>query len=252
MNKRASFLSAVLLIAALLAGCGGAAAGRDAPSPSPTASPEPSPSPAPVSEEAAEAPAEGDGIDANAQRLADIKTAIRERKQGKYGMLPIYGRDVNDGTYDILVDSSSPFFRITAAQLIVRDGEMFGRFTIPSMSYLWVYPGTRKEADAVSQSKWYSFEEVDHQTVFTLPVEALDKPIDCAAYSKARKKWYDRTLVFYASSLPEDALKVELPDYEMIEAALNAFDLEGVEEILSAPKPAAQSVAQVPTVVTEM
>ena len=86
---------------------------------------------------------------------------------------------------------------------------------------------------------------MDHQTVFTLPVEALDKPIDCAAYSKARKKWYDRTLVFYASSLPEDALKVELPDYEMIEAALNAFDLEGVEEILSAPMPAAQSAAQV-------
>ena len=245
MKKRASILWAVLLIAALLAGCGGTAVGKEAPSPSPSVSPEPAAPAVPTAEEAeAETPAEGDGIDPNAQRLADIKTAIREQKQGKYGMLPIYGRDVNDGVYDIHADSSSPFFRITQAQLIVKDGEMSGRITIPSMSYLWVYPGTRKEADAASQSRWYGFEEVDHQTVFTFPVEALDKPLDCAAYSKARKKWYDRTLVFYASSLPEDALKVDLPDYEMIEAALEAFDLEGVEEILSAPRPEAPSAVQ--------
>ena len=38
-----------------------------------------------------------------------------------------------------------------------------------------------------------------------MPVEALDKGIDCAAYSKRKEMWYDRTLVFCASSLPQEA-----------------------------------------------
>ena len=29
---------------------------------------------------------------------------------GKYGMLPVYGRDILDGTYDVEAESSSSFF----------------------------------------------------------------------------------------------------------------------------------------------
>ena len=38
----------------------------------------------------------------------------------------------------------------------------------------------------------------------TVPVEALDQGIPCAAFSK-KEKWYDRTLLFRAGSLPEEA-----------------------------------------------
>ena len=38
-----------------------------------------------------------------------------------------------------------------------------------------------------------------------MPVEALDTGVDCAAFSKKKEKWYDRTLVFRADSLPQDA-----------------------------------------------
>ena len=34
----------------------------------------------------------------------------------------------------------------------------------------------------------------------------------CAAYSKKKHKWYDRDIVFLASSLPEDSLMIELSD----------------------------------------
>lgn len=39
-----------------------------------------------------------------------------------------------------------------------------------------------------------------------VPGEALDKELDCAAFSKKKEKWYDRVLVFRADSLPADAL----------------------------------------------
>ena len=47
-------------------------------------------------------------------------------------------------------------------------------------------------------------------------MEALDIPIDCAAFSRNREKWYDRQILFEAESLPEEAVLVELPDYEAL------------------------------------
>ncbi len=49
-------------------------------------------------------------------------------------------------------------------------------------------------------------EDADGSHHFTVPVEALDKELDCAAFSKKKEKWYDRVLVFRADSLPADAL----------------------------------------------
>ena len=97
------------------------------------------------------------------------------------------------------------------------------------MSYLYVFMGTAKDAIAAKKSEWIDFKEVNKQTVFTIPVEALDKEIDCAAYSKARKKWYDRKIVLDASSLPEGALLIELPDYALIEDALKAYGIDSAK-----------------------
>ena len=36
-------------------------------------------------------------------------------------------------------------------------------------------------------------------------MEALDKPLNCAAFSKKKEKWYDRTILFRADSLPTEA-----------------------------------------------
>ena len=35
-------------------------------------------------------------------------------------------------------------------------------------------------------------------------MEALDVPVDCAAFSKNREKWYDRTLVFRSDLIPAE------------------------------------------------
>jgi hypothetical protein len=180
-----------------------------------------------------------------AQRVADAQTEISTKRAGRYGMVPIYGRDIEDGTYEIKVDSSSPYFRISKATLTVDGDVMTARFTIPSMSYLYVYPGTKKEASNADKATWIGFEEEDHQTTFTFPVPALNAEVDCAAYSKGRKKWYSRILVFDASSLPKEALAFALPDYELIEIALSSYEVVGSEEIKKQRQAAAEALVPV-------
>lgn len=158
------------------------------------------------------------------ERMADAKKEIRTMQVGRYGMTPVYGRDVQDGVYPVTVDSSSPFFKIIAAELTVQGGEMTARITISSTSYLYVYPGTGQEAGKADKSDWTgASSEAGGHSVFVFPVEALNKPLDCAAYSRNRKKWYNRMIVFEAAALPEEALLVDLPDYEVIEKAISAY-----------------------------
>lgn len=165
-----------------------------------------------------------------AGRLQEAKKAIRQKKVGRYGMVPIYPVDIADGTYEIQVESSSTFFKITQAELSVDGESMFAKITISSLSYQYVYMGTAEEAEKEDQSNLIGYEEADGKSTFTIPVEALNKEIDCAAFSKKRQRWYDRTLVFDASCLPKEALKIELPDYELIEMALRAYQVNGSEE----------------------
>ena len=175
------------------------------------------------------------GVDAEYwENVRKIQMYIRGRHAGRYGMTPVYGQDVADGTYEVTVTSNSQYFRIAKAILTVKDGEMTAEITIPSMSYTHVYMGTAKEASKAKDSERIGFQEVDKQTVFTIPVEALNKEINCAALSKARKKWYDRKIVFDASSLPDGAVLIDLPDYDLIENAIKAYgaDNQAAAEIL--------------------
>lgn len=163
--------------------------------------------------------------------VIEIQQDIRHREILKYGMTPIYGRDIIDGTYLVDVVSNSKYFKISEAKLVAKNGKLKAQITIPSMSYLYVYMGTSAEA-AKDEDHWIDFKEVDECTVFTIPVEALNKEIDCAAYSKSRKKWYDRKIVFDASSLPEGACQVPIPDYDLISDAINVYGKDD-EEYLS-------------------
>lgn len=173
------------------------------------------------------------------EHVKNIQMWIRGRHAGKYGMSPVYAQDVKEGTYEVEGTSNSAYFKIAKAELTVKDGKMTAKITIPSMSYLYVFMGTGKEAVAAKKSEWIDFKEVNNQTVFTIPVEALDKEINCAAYSKARKKWYDRKIVFDASTLPKGALLITLPDYSLIEAAVKAYGVDSakVAEILNPEEP---------------
>lgn len=122
------------------------------------------------------------------------------------GMVPIYGNDINNGTYDVTVDSSSSMFSITKCALTVSDGQMTAVMTMSGKGYLYVFMGTGDEAAAADESSFIPFAEDENgDHTFTVPVEALDSGISCAAFSKNKEIWYDRTLLFRADSLPIDA-----------------------------------------------
>lgn len=143
----------------------------------------------------------------------------------KYGMIPISGNQIKDGTYDIEVISSSTFFKVNACKLHVKKGKMKADLILSSHSYLLLYMGSGKEAAAAAASDYIPFvEDKDGNYVFTVPVSNLNEGIACAAFSKARKKWYDRVLVFDAGTLPEGTLPYELPDYDKIDMAVEYYD----------------------------
>ena len=121
-------------------------------------------------------------------------------------MQPINGNQIQDGVYDIKVDSSSSMFNIMDCQLLVQDGNMTAVMTMSGTGYLYLYMGTGEEAVQASEDTYIPYKEnAEGAHTYTVPVEALDKGIACAAFSKNKEKWYDRTLVFRADSLPTGA-----------------------------------------------
>ena len=67
-------------------------------------------------------------------------------------------------------------------------------------------PQSAEEAAAADEADYIPYvENEEGAQTYTLPVEALDQGVPCAAFSKKKEKWYDRTLVFRADSLPDDA-----------------------------------------------
>lgn len=129
-----------------------------------------------------------------------------------YSMTPVYPEDIEEGTYHAETVSSSQFFKITDAEITNKDGRLQALITISSTSYAYVYQGTAEEAAAADRSEWIPADESTGFGRFTIDAEALNKELPCAAYSKKKQKWYDREIVFLASSLPQDAIRIELSD----------------------------------------
>lgn len=159
---------------------------------------------------------------------SDEMTTVDE--VGVEGMFPIYAEDVVDGVYDIEMESSSSMFKVVSCQLTVTDGEMTAVLTMSGTGYLCLYMGTGSEAAQSDISEYISYEENEEgQYTFTVPVEALDQSISCAAFSKNKEKWYDRSILFEAESLPEEAVLVERPDYDALRKAAKEKRIEAMK-----------------------
>ncbi len=143
---------------------------------------------------------------------------------GKYGMTPLTAEYVREGSYDISVDSSSKFFRIKEAKLLVKDGRMKAVIMIDSTSYKFIYMGSAEDAAKAPEKKYIKAEVKNGRSYFTVPVSALDEPLNCASFSSNTRKWYGRQILFDATTLPSGALTITLPDYNKIQAAVNAYD----------------------------
>ncbi len=130
-------------------------------------------------------------------------------------MIPVYGKDIKDGVYEVEVTSSSSMFRIVKAELKVADSNMTADITLSGKGYLKLFMGTGEEALTALEENYIPYvEDEEGAYTYTIPVEALNKEFSCAAYSKKKEQWYDRQLVIPASSLPEEVLPQELEKAE--------------------------------------
>ena len=165
--------------------------------------------------------------------VASGAATVTPEEVESYGMVPVYGRDIQDGTYEVDVRSSSRFFRVLSAELTVAGDEMTARMTMNSGSYRLLYMGTGEEAAAAPYEDYIEAEKDDEGWyMFTVPVRALNTGIDCAAYSKKKKKWYNRQILFEAADIPKEALQIDLPDYDLIGEALELYgEQTGIEPV---------------------
>ena len=190
MKKLLVFLLCLLTLAALCACAPTAPAAPPETEPPAAEAAEPAPSPSP-------SPAVAD-----ASQMTTVEEVVEE------GMTPVYAGSLTDGDYPVAVKSSSSMFRIERAVLHVRDGKLSATLTLGSKSYLALYPGSALEAATADESGRIPYtEDANGAYAFTIPVEALDAPVPCAAFSKNKQLWYDRTLLFRADSLPIDAFR---------------------------------------------
>lgn len=142
-------------------------------------------------------------------------------------LTPIYGEELVDGEYQIEVESSSSMFRIVNAVLTVESGEMSADITLSGQGYLMLYMGTGDEALLADEDAYIPYvEDEEGAYTYTVPVAALDMEIDCAAYSKRKESWYDRTLVFSSALLPQEAYAspAKIADTDLTPAVLDVED----------------------------
>ena len=140
--------------------------------------------------------------------IADKTQMITATEVLEEGMTPVTADKIAEGVYPVVVKSSSSMFRITSAVLTVKDGKMSVEFSLSGKSYTWMFAGSTDSIAAADKSEFIpAMKDADDVYYFTLPVEALDQGLFCAAYSKNKDQWYARTLLVRADSLPAGALK---------------------------------------------
>jgi len=166
---------------------------------------------------------------AAAEASTEAETAVTtehatapQNEVGYEGMTEVKADALNIGNYYISVDSSSSMFKIANCILHVGEDGMTADIIIDSKSYDALYMGTEDEAKSAAETIKYT-ENASGQSVFNVPVEALDKEIQCAALSAKKQEWYGRTLVFRADSLPDTAFK------ELRYATVSSLGLEDGE-----------------------
>lgn len=183
-------IGAALLVLCLLTGC---AAKESAPAGARQAEE----SAQQTTEHGAGAPEETTSAVADASQMTAAREVVEE------GMVPVHAAELKEGTYPVAVESSSSMFKIADCTLTVKDNALTAELTMSSDTYAYLYPGSAEEAAAADVSAYLTPTE----RRFALPVEALDLGVPCAAWSRNKELWYDRTLVFRADSLPLDAFR---------------------------------------------
>ncbi len=112
---------------------------------------------------------------------------------------------IKNGTYSIKVDSNTSMFKIVDCRLTVEDNRMTAVMTLSGKGFSKIYMGGGEQALKDTESNFHNYTDNGEQHYFTVPVQALDREIDCAGFSMRKEQWYDHIVVFESADIPGDA-----------------------------------------------
>ena len=165
-------------------------------------------------------------------KVADASDMVEAVDVVDPGMVPVHPDDLFEGLYPVKMRSSSSMFKADHVCLEVKDGHMQAYLFMSSQSYLYMFPGTAMDAANAEEGQYISLMktsiEGEELEAFLLPVSALDEGLPFSSYSRRKEKWYDRTLLFEADSLPAEAFRT--PRYKQL-SDLNLTDGEYVIDV---------------------
>ena len=109
--------------------------------------------------------------------------------------------EIKDGYYQVTTECSASMFKIIDAKLKVVNGKMTAELTLSGTGYDYLYAGTKEQA-AKDKANWAPFtKNAEGKYVYTVPVSALDEPLNFASHSKKNDEWYDRVVTFLSAGL---------------------------------------------------
>ena len=109
---------------------------------------------------------------------------------------------VEDGEYNVTVESSAAMFKVVACKLTAKDGAYSAVITLSGTGYDKLYMGTAEAAASADASTLIPFVvDGEGKYTFAVPVEKLDEGIAVAAHSVSKDLWYDRTLTFKSEGM---------------------------------------------------
>ena len=178
-----------------------------------------------VEESAEETAGESSRIASGAERSAG-------REVGSAGMEEVTPERLNDGAWEITVDTDPSMFRVERCLLTKEADSLTAEVTLGGSGFSGLYMGTAEEAVAAEDAAEEAAgadgtqdadsseepapvgdgrldieytEDEQGRYIFNVPVDGLNRELPCAAISKKKQKWYDHIMVFLADELPEDA-----------------------------------------------
>ena len=118
------------------------------------------------------------------------------------------GSALNDGVYNVDVESDSSMFKIVNCDITVDGDKLTAAVTLSGTGYGKLFVGTGEQAAAASEADCAQFvENSEGKYVYTIAIPSLDEEINVAAWSTKKAEWYDRKLTFKSDKLPESAYK---------------------------------------------
>lgn len=131
------------------------------------------------------------------------------QKLDTQGLLPVFASDIEEGFYEVRCASSSSMFRIEKVVLKVKHGIMTAELTLSGQGYSNVAMLSAEDAESLASLKGTeTYAGEDGRYVCTVPVDSLNTELVCSAFSKKKKKWYERQVVFYSDRIPSENLFV--------------------------------------------